>query len=84
MTGGHIETGTGTLILGGNVTTFTDDNPALIDGSLSLGGSSRTFNVSSGPAVADLRINAAISPGTLGGFATAGITKSGGGTLFLT
>ena len=82
MEGGRVETGTGTLILGGNVTRLTDDNPSLIEGSLSLGGASRTFDVASGPPPGDLQIHAAISSGTSGAF-TAGIIKEGGGSLYL-
>jgi len=83
MQGGTVDSGTGTLILGGNLSTVADPNTALINGHLSLGGASRTFSVASGPAVADLRINAFISSDTTALFATAGFTKTGGGSLFL-
>lgn len=82
MRGGTIESGTGTLILGGNLTTMDDPNTATINGNLSLGGTSRTFQVNSGGPPDDLRINATISAGTTGLF-TAGFTKTGGGSLFL-
>ncbi|HKX60516.1 MAG TPA: autotransporter-associated beta strand repeat-containing protein, partial [Verrucomicrobiae bacterium] len=83
MAGGRVETGAGVLILGGNVTTIGDDDTAFVEGNLSLGGASRTFNVSVGSPAADLRINATISSGTVGLIATAGLTKTGGGSLFL-
>ncbi|MCI0745318.1 MAG: autotransporter-associated beta strand repeat-containing protein [Verrucomicrobia subdivision 3 bacterium] len=83
MRGGELDSGTGTLILGGDLTTMADANTAFINGNLSLGGTSRTFNVQSGPPGADLRINATVSAGTTTLFATAGFTKTGGGSLFL-
>jgi hypothetical protein len=52
MQGGTVDSGTGALILGGNITTFDDDNTAFINGNLSLGGASRTFDVNSGEAAA--------------------------------
>jgi fibronectin-binding autotransporter adhesin len=82
MQGGTIGTDAGALILGGSLTTLADDNSAIINGNLSLGGASRTFDVNSGPPGADLRINASISGGTVG-IATAGFIKTGGGSLFL-
>ena len=82
MQGGTIDSGTGTLFLGGNLTTISDANTAFINGRLSLGGTSRTFTVNSGPPTADLRINAVLSGDTLL-FATAGFTKTGRGSLFL-
>jgi autotransporter-associated beta strand protein len=85
MRGGTVDSGTGALILGGDVTTMDDANTATINGNLSLGGVSRTFQVNSGEAApADLRINAAISSGTITLFTTAGFAKGGGGVLFLT
>jgi autotransporter-associated beta strand protein len=84
MQGGTVETGTGVLFLGGNVSTITDSNTALIEGHLSLGGESRTFFVAPGPPIADLRINATISADTGAPLGTAGLTKTGPGTLFLT
>ncbi|MCX6925136.1 MAG: autotransporter-associated beta strand repeat-containing protein, partial [Verrucomicrobia bacterium] len=83
MQGGTIDTATGTLSLGGNLTTLADNNSAVIDGHLSLGGSSRTFEVNSGPPGADLQINAVISGGATGLFVSPGFTKTGGGSLFL-
>src|SRR6185503_2702022 len=62
MEGGTVDSGTGTLILGGDITTFDHPNSAVINGNLSLGGASRTFNVNSGAPGADLRFNAAIIP----------------------
>ena len=83
MEGGTVDSGTGTVTLGGNLTTMDDLNTATINGSLSLGGASRTFEVNSGAPAADLRINASISAGTINLFTTAGFTKTGGGSLFL-
>ena len=83
MQGGTVDSGTGTLFLGGNLTTLTDTNTAFIEGHLSLGGVSRTFDVNSGSASPDLRINAVLSSDTTTIFGTAGFTKTGGGSLFL-
>src|SRR5439155_12087998 len=83
MQGGTVNSGSGTLILGGNLTTMADPNTAVINGNLSLGGASRTFDINSGPPGADLRINATIVAGTTSLFASAGFTKTGGGSLFL-
>lgn len=62
---------------------MADAASSVINGNLSLGGVSRTFNISPGAAAADLRINAVISADTSGLFATAGLTKTGPGSLFL-
>jgi len=83
MEGGEVDSGSGVLILGGNLTTLADDDTAFINGNLSLGGAARTFNVNSGPPGADLRINAAISGGALSVIVSPGFTKTGGGSLFL-
>jgi autotransporter-associated beta strand protein len=64
-----VTTGTGTLILTGNV---TDSGASTISGKLALGGTSQTFQVNTG---ATLTIPASISGG--------GFTKSGSGTLVL-
>ena len=84
MRGGTVDSGIGTLVLGGNVTTMDDPNTATINGNLSLGGATRTFEVNSGAPAADLRINATISGGSLSLVVTPGIIKTGGGSLFLT
>jgi fibronectin-binding autotransporter adhesin len=83
MEGGTIDTGTGTLSLGGNLTGLADANSATINGNLSLGGATRAFDISPGPASPDMVINATIIPGT-SGFTSAGIIKNGGGTLQFT
>src|SRR6266581_4429544 len=83
MQGGTIQTGAGTLILGGNVTGLGDTNKATINGNLSLGGATRTFDISSGAAAPDMVVNATITPGTTG-FASAGVIKNGGGSLEFT
>lgn len=80
MQGGTIETGTGLLTLGGNVTGLSDTHIATITGSLSLGGATRNFDISGGAAAPDLVVNANISPGTTS-FFTAGIIKNGAGSL---
>jgi autotransporter-associated beta strand protein len=75
MTGGSIaSTGTGRLVLQGNVTTNTASAAATINGTLNLNNSStHTFTVVNGPAVPDLDISAVIVNG--------GLTKDGVGTL---
>jgi len=83
MQGGTIDTGTGKLFLGGNLTTIDDPNTATINGNLSLGGASRDFVVNSGAPAADLRINATLSSDNVTIFGTSGFTKTGGGSLFL-
>ncbi|HEY2951102.1 MAG TPA: autotransporter-associated beta strand repeat-containing protein, partial [Verrucomicrobiae bacterium] len=84
MQGGTVDSGTGLLTLGGNLTTIRDPdlNGAVINGKLSLGGASRVFDVDIGDPTADLRINASIDDGA-SSFFTAGFTKTGGGSLFL-
>jgi autotransporter-associated beta strand protein len=80
MTGGSVTTGIGGLSLNGNVTATSAGatNPATISGTLSLGGATRTFIVSDGPAFNDLVISAVVS-----GAAGVGLTKSGAGRLAL-
>ena len=80
LSGGNVASGTGTLILGGNVTTLASTSIADISGNLSLGGATRTFSVAAGGAGPDLFISAAISDGPIAG---AGINKTGGGQLTL-
>ena len=79
LTNAVVNTGGGTLTLGGGVTYSATNNPAgaEIDGLLDLGGATRTFAVGdSSNADADLTVAAAIS----GDY---GITKTGVGTLVL-
>jgi autotransporter-associated beta strand protein len=78
LSGGSVDTGTGTLTLGGNVTSLSSITTAIISGKLSLGGVTRTISVGSGSAGPDLLISAVISGG-----AGAGITKTGVGQLTL-
>jgi fibronectin-binding autotransporter adhesin len=75
-----VQTGAGTLTLGGNVAYDATNNPAggAINGKLDLGASTRTFTVGdSTTVVADLTVGAVIS-------GAVGITKAGAGTLVLT
>jgi autotransporter-associated beta strand protein len=84
MQGGTVDSGDlGILILGGNVSTLAETTTAFINGNLSLGGASRTFDVVSASPAIDLRINADISAGTVSPALSAGFTKTGGGTLYL-
>jgi autotransporter-associated beta strand protein len=72
LTGATVSTGTGTLTLGGNVTTNSDSNTSVISGNLDLGGATRSFTVANNAQLdPDLSITANIS-GT-----GAGLTKLG-------
>jgi autotransporter-associated beta strand protein len=74
-----VNTETGALTLGGNVTYTATNNPngAAINGNLALGGANRTFTIGdSTAATADLTVNAVISGANA-------ITKAGAGTLVL-
>ncbi len=74
-----VTTGAGTLTLAGKVTVLAVGNGAsgaVIEGKLSLGSATRTFNVANSAAAADLSIAATIS-----GAPGAGLTKTGAGTL---
>jgi autotransporter-associated beta strand protein len=76
-----LTTGTGTLVLNGNVTQASSTGPAgtsTISGNLSLGSATRTFTVNGGFGAGDLVIAAAVHGGT--GVA---LTKAGAGTLVL-
>ncbi|MCE9555114.1 MAG: autotransporter-associated beta strand repeat-containing protein [Planctomycetes bacterium] len=73
-----VQTGGGTLTLGGNVTYSAANNPlgASISGNLNLGGVTRTFAIDdSSSAASDLSISAIISNG--------GLSKTGAGTQVL-
>ena len=70
MAGGVVDSGSGTLTLSGSLQYQQSNYTATINGNLSLGGSTRTINVTSGSAW-DLMINAAIS-----GSPGAGIVKT--------
>jgi autotransporter-associated beta strand protein len=78
LSGGSVDTGTGTLTLGGDITTLSSGTTASISGQLSLGSVTRTFSVAGGSASPDLLISAVISGGP-----GAGITKTGTGQLTL-
>src|SRR5205823_743283 len=60
----------------GNNVTINASSPVTIAGSLNLGGGTRTLTVNDGPAMNDLRIDAAISNGR--------VVKAGTGLLLLT
>jgi autotransporter-associated beta strand protein/T5SS/PEP-CTERM-associated repeat protein len=75
LTGGSVTSGSGTLVLGGNVTGNADPTTATITGNLSLGGATRTFTIADGSPDTDLSITAVVSNGA--------VTKDGAGTLAL-
>jgi autotransporter-associated beta strand protein len=79
----QVTTGAGTLTLGGNVTVTTTGNwttPALISGTLALGGTSRTFTVNNSTGTdVDLDLQATVT-GTAGN----SVTKAGAGVLLMT
>ena len=74
VTGGQVTTGTGTLTLGGDITSTGGSATASISGNLNLGGVTR--NITTTNAADGLGISAVIS-------GTAGITKAGAGTVTL-
>ena len=78
----NVSTGTGTLTLGGTVTFTATGNPfgSTLSGNVDLGTATRTFAIAdSTNAPADLTVSADISNAS----GTAGITKTGAGTLVL-
>lgn len=75
MNGGTVTTGTGTLVLGGDITSNATAATATISGNLDLGGQTRTVTVAPGTAVEQLIIAANVSGG--------GLTKAGTGALVL-
>jgi|GEM_PF-4167335 len=75
MTQGTV-TGTGTLTLGGNVTTNNAAGASTIASNLDLGGATRTFTINNGSAATDLSVTGAIS-----GSGSSGIIKAGAGTM---
>lgn len=80
LTGGRVSTGTGTLTLAGNLTSFASDRAAVVQGKVSLGGGHRTFTTALGTASgADLRVEAAVSGTGL----YSGLRKEGPGRLEL-
>jgi autotransporter-associated beta strand protein len=77
--GSSVTTGAGTLSLNGNVTFNSEGSPlgATVAGNLSLGSSTRTFNIrDTFSAIDDLAVSASIS-------GTGGLSKTGFGTLRL-
>jgi autotransporter-associated beta strand protein len=83
MTAGTVDSGTGTLTLGGNLTTLASSATATIAGNLSLGTFSRIFNIANGTASTDLSLTANLSGGFTGFFIFAGFTKIGDGLMTL-
>ncbi len=75
LTGGTVNTGSGTLTLSGNVTSDASTASATINGKLNLIGAVPTLSVNNGTAANDLVIAATLGAG--------GLTKSGLGTLVL-
>jgi len=76
MTGGRVDTETGTFTLGGNVTTNAFTASATISGNFNLGGN-RTFTIADGAAADDLLVSANInSSGNT-------LTKAGTGRMVL-
>jgi autotransporter-associated beta strand protein len=75
LTGGTVNTGSGTLTLSGNVTTNAASSSATINGNLNLTGATPQLSVNNGTAVNDLVIAASISASSL--------TKLGLGTVAL-
>lgn len=76
LNGGSVDSGGGTLTIGGNVASFANATTASISGNLNLGGATRTFDVADGGAATDLLVGANVSNG--------GLIKEGAGTLALT
>jgi fibronectin-binding autotransporter adhesin len=87
LTGGSVETLSGTLTLAGHVTVNASATIAEINGNLNVGSSNRIFNVASGTANPDLSVTANVSggshviPGPILVFA--GIVKEGAGFMIL-
>lgn len=77
MTGGRVDTETGTFTLGGNVTTNAFTASAIISGNFSLGGADRTFTVADGTVADDLLISANINS------SGRKLTKDGAGRMVL-
>lgn len=75
MTAGTVKSGSGSLVLGGNVTTNAAATVATIAGNLDLNGAARTFTVADGAAAVDLEIAAVMSNG--------GVVKAGAGLLMV-
>ncbi len=81
LTGGNVSTGTGTLSVGGLVTSSISGQTATISGNLDAGAlfnGDLQFDVADGAAPIDLHVSAAILPNGIGG-----MVKSGAGALKL-
>jgi autotransporter-associated beta strand protein len=74
LTGSQVQTGSGTLTLGGNITANTSNTQSIISGNLDLGGATRTISIGGGTPDPDLIISANISGTGAGLTFTGGIT----------
>lgn len=79
LTGATLDSGSGALALLDDMTVVGTNVPSVIKGNLILSGATRTFTVSYGPAMPDLRISANVSSGA----AEIGLIKNGSGWLEL-
>jgi fibronectin-binding autotransporter adhesin len=87
MTGGTLNTGTGTFNLNGTLTYnagFGANGTATINGNLNLNGGNRIFTVADNYAVNELIVNATISNGRLQKDGNGGLLLSNPGNTFLT
>jgi len=75
FTGGTAQSRAGVLTLNGNVTGNASSTMATVSGNLSLGASTRIFNIAEGGAHPDMNVTASISGGA------SGLIKTGTGTL---
>jgi len=83
--GGTVQTGTGRLVLGGDVAVEGLGEAAVIAGNLHLGNSDRVFTVGEVATGVDLNVTATVSAGTSGAplYIGRGFTKAGLGTMRL-
>ncbi|MCS7048207.1 MAG: autotransporter-associated beta strand repeat-containing protein [Verrucomicrobiae bacterium] len=76
MIAGAVQTGSGTLTVGGNITGNASATTATISGNLNLGGASRTFTIADGSAATDMQVSAVVANGS--------VVKAGAGLLEFT
>lgn len=79
LTGATLDSGSGAAALYDDMTVVGTNVPSVIQGNLVLSDATRTFTVSYGPALPDLRISASVSSGA----ADIGLIKNGNGWLEL-